>query len=174
MELRTRFRQLRLPLLAACILTLSACYEASDMPRPGSTEHDDATVQTTLAALDDVRLPPEELADLYLDDAVILRPGLPVVRGREAIIELMKEQAAGPALNMTHRMDELTRFKDVLIVQGGVTGTAQPADGSGPFPFSTQNIIIFKRDSELQPKIWKVIYNAAPPETPDEADATTE
>lgn len=110
-------------------------------------------------------MPAVTLADLYMDDAVILQPGQPVVRGRAAIIALMKQQAAGPALDMRHRIDEYTAFADIIVVQGGVTGMARPADGSGPFPFATKNLILFKRNAAGEPKIWKVIFNPAPSKT---------
>ena len=155
------FRKLHIA-LAAASLALSGCGEFKDVHHPGSPEHDDFSVRNTIQTLDQTTLPAEQLADLYLDDAVILRPGLPEVRGRAAIVALMKEQAAGPALEMTHRIDEIARFDDVIVVQGGVTGEARPADGSGPFPFATQNLIVFKRNGKEVPKIWKVIYNAAP------------
>ncbi|MEM7689265.1 MAG: nuclear transport factor 2 family protein [Pseudomonadota bacterium] len=148
----------------AALLVLSACADVRDAPVSASAEADALAVEKFLATLDKTTLPADTLADLYLEDAVILRPGLPEVRGREAIVALMKEQAAGPALEMTHRADEITRFDDILVVQGGVTGVARPTDGSGPFPFATQNIILFKRDAQGEPKIWKVIFNAAPQE----------
>ncbi|MEM7701506.1 MAG: hypothetical protein AAF251_06165 [Pseudomonadota bacterium] len=171
MGLKTECIQAR-SALAAAMLALGGCAGAVEEPVIPSAENDRQAVSEILGKLDQTTLPAETLADLYLDDAVILRPGLPEVRGREAIVELMKEQAAGPALEMTHRMDELTRFDDALVVQGGVTGSAKPDDVSGPFPFATQNVLIFKRDPQGIPKIWKVIYNAAPHEAQDEA--TTE
>lgn len=119
-------------------------------------------VEAVLSKLDQTRLPADELADLYLDDAVILQPGEPEVQGRDAIMELMEAQAAGPELAMRHRIDDYTQFDDLIVVQGGVTGEARPSDGSGPFAFATKNVILFRQDELGTWRIWKVIFNSAP------------
>ncbi|MEM1050759.1 MAG: hypothetical protein AAGI28_01555 [Pseudomonadota bacterium] len=147
--------------IGTAVFVLSGCEYSEDVHHLSGEDHDEISIRATLAQLDNVAQPAEDLADLYLDDAVILQPGQVEVRGREAIMELMRAQADGPELEMKHRIDELAWFEDVIIVQGGVTGVARPDDGSGPYPFATQNLIVFKRAPDGRARIWKVIYNSA-------------
>ena len=149
--------------ILGAVLILAAC-TAQPVPSQPDEAATKASIEAILAQLDQVERPAEELADLYTDDAVILRPGLPQVRGRDAVVALMEEQASGPELDMTHRLDEFRVHGDLIVVQGGVTGEARPADGSGPFAFATQNLILLKRQADGQLKIRRVIFNAAPPE----------
>ncbi|MEL7446725.1 MAG: nuclear transport factor 2 family protein [Pseudomonadota bacterium] len=140
---------------------LAGCGTSDEETGDAQRLSDRTKVEMILATLDQTTLPAEQLADLYHEDAVILQPGQPEVRGRNAIIDLMNAQAAGPALDMEHRIDDYSAFAEIIVVQGGVTGTGQPETGE-PFEFATKNVIIFKRDGDEEPKIWKVIFNNAP------------
>jgi uncharacterized protein (TIGR02246 family) len=148
--------------LACAASVLGACSQEQAQTAIVDELADRQAAEQILATLDQTTLSAETLANLYLDDAIILQPGQAAVQGRDAIVELMEAQAAGPALDMTHRIDDFAAFGEVVVVQGGVEGVARPGDGSGPFPFETKNLILLKRDGEGGLKIWKVIFNSAP------------
>ena len=69
----------------------------------------------------------EAVVDAYTDDARILLPGLPPVRGRDAISALFRTSLANGPSNITFSTDELWDCGDIVIdvgtyASGGETG----------------------------------------------------
>lgn len=129
---------------------------------PAPPDDDRADVLALLAGLDDLSRTPEEMLTLYTEDVVILPPDEPEIRGQAALLAHLSGFGEGLDLTLRHEPVEITSFDEIVIVQGRVVGTASPAGDPQSWPFETKNIILMKRTASGL-KVWKVIYNAAPP-----------
>jgi uncharacterized protein (TIGR02246 family) len=69
------------------------------------------------------------VADAYTEDARILFPGLPTVRGRAAITELFRETLASGPTRMTFRTEEVWESGDIVVD----VGTYTSGDASGKY-----------------------------------------
>ncbi|MGF1543916.1 MAG: YybH family protein [Parvularculaceae bacterium] len=146
--------------VAACavVLLTSCAHQTSSF----DDARDARRVRAIFEDLDDRSLPAGEQIRNYTDDVVLLEPDEPEVRGLDALEARLSEFGRGVDLATSHEIVELTSFDDIVVVQGKVTGTAQPDGDPNAYAFETKNIIIFKRSRDGGLKIWKVIYNAAP------------
>ena len=125
-------------------------------------DQDRETVVSILSDLDDPALLPAEQLKNYVSDAVILAPGQAEIRGHAAIEQHLADARQSARIEMRHDIVELSAFEDIVLVQGGATGTAQPHGDPNRYPFETKSQIMFKRMADGSLKIWKVIYNDAP------------
>ncbi len=132
-------------------------------PRFNATS-DRQSVEEILADLDDLSLSPKEQLKNYTKDSVILVPNKKEIKGSNALLSHLSDFGEGVDLSISHQIVEFNAFKDIVIVQGRVVGTAKPDNDPNTYPFETKNIILFKRTKDDELKIWKVIYNAAPVE----------
>ncbi|MEL7488571.1 MAG: hypothetical protein AAGJ87_15305, partial [Pseudomonadota bacterium] len=123
---------------------------------------DAESVRFVFSQLDDRSLSVEQQLRNYTRDAVILAPDQAAIRGAEDLRAHLSASGRGVAIQTRHEIVELKSLAELVVVEGKVTGTAQPDGDPNIYAFETKNIIIFKRTGEGALKIWKVIYNAAP------------
>ncbi|MHA7901469.1 MAG: Cif family virulence factor [Henriciella sp.] len=141
---------------------ISACVAIDFDEATADRETDRQMVMEVFQRLDNISLPTDlKLLD-YTRDAVILVPDEKEIRGLDEIEAHLSTFGNGVELQTKHSIVELTSFEEIIAVQGRVTGTARPHDQNDVFQFETKNLILFRRTSDDQLKVWKVIYNSAP------------
>ncbi len=103
------------------------------------------------------------LASLYADDAVLMPPGMPLVRGRAAVDAAAKSIAArGGLLHFDPPVVEVTGTH--AHAAGTYTVTVSAADAQGSMVFHAKYLTVFKRVG----KDWKIAYDM---QNADEAPA---
>jgi len=105
------------------------------------------------------------LADFYADDAVMMTPGGPSVKGKDAIRTGLKEMIADPALNLKFKADrvEVSKGGDLGYTQGTYTltmtnpATHKPMDDHGSY------VTTYRKQGD---GAWKAVADIATSEVP--------
>jgi uncharacterized protein (TIGR02246 family) len=102
--------------LLAAALMLTAC-----KTHPGKAEAEQAIrAQQTQLNQDYASKDPEKVAAHYADDAVLAIPGAPVIKGKPAIHQAIKQMETDPALKVTWHPEriEVADSGDLAVVEG--------------------------------------------------------
>ncbi len=119
-------------------------------------------IEKILAVLDNNALTVEEQLEVYDDAVVHMAPGSQVNFGKEALRVYLNEQRQYGSAEMQHKIVEMEAYEDLVLMQGEVTGTFYPKDGTRPVEFKTKNLFVFDSKEGVL-KIKKIIYNTSPP-----------
>ncbi len=152
-----RFHQLAIRLAAAFLVVLTSAATARQTPSAFSfsVEEDTRMVRAVLARIDaDVTD-----TDIYVDDVVHMAQGSRAITNRAELRRVLLEEASHGRLIMTHAIDTLHSYPDMVLVRGHVIGSFQPNDGGAPSPFETNNMMTFRRMPDGSLKVWQVIFN---------------
>lgn len=102
---------------------------------------------------------------LYTDDAMVLPPGAPLVKGRAAIQQFWNDMSAWSIKDVKLTTAQLDVFGDVAIETGGYSMKVTPPGASAPMEDVGKFIVVWKRQKDGSWKIYRDMFNAdsAPP-----------
>jgi ketosteroid isomerase-like protein len=92
---------------------------------------------------------------LYVEDIVFMAPGEKTITNKE---DLFTENPKGQ-VDMHHEITWIQSYADIVIVRATNKGDFHPNDSNESFPFTTNNLIVFRRIEDGSLKIWQIIYN---------------
>jgi len=158
-------------LLAACgaavvALSMAAC---NTTPPPAPDTHD-ADVKAisdieTKANADWASKNIDGLVAFYADDAVLMAPGGPPAKGKDAIRNGLKEMIADPALNLKFKADkiEVAKSGDVGYTQGSYTMTMTNPATKKPMEDHGSYVTAYRKQADGS---WKAVADIATSEVP--------
>ncbi len=138
---------------------------AGETPAPAAAEEegDEAAIRRLLEEIiaADNRGDLETVADLYADDALLLPPGSPPVRGREAIRAHYTAIFNASRLKLAAESLETLVAGDWAIDRGVTAGLVIPKETGEPRTVNDAYLMILRRDPDGAWRIWRLIWNAA-------------
>jgi len=157
-------------LLAICgaavvALSMAACYTA---PPPAPPDTHDADVKAisdieTKANADWASKNADALVAFYADDAVLMTPGGPAAKGKDAISAGLKQMLADPALSLKFKADKVDVSGSLGYTQGTYTmtmtnpATKKPMDDHGSY------VTTYRKQADGS---WKAVADIATSEVP--------
>jgi uncharacterized protein (TIGR02246 family) len=150
-------KTLLVSLSSLLLVALTACTSA---PPPPAV--DVAAEQTKLRDLESGWVKDAAAKDLeksvahYADDAVLMMPGAPAAKGKDAIRAAWKGLLADPNLKLTFSADrvEISQAGDLATTQGSYTMTVTNPKTKKPVEDKGSYVTVFKKQSDGS---WKVI-----------------
>lgn len=132
----------------------------------GGTEADRAAIAALHRADEAASLAGDNraLRALMSDEAVVLAPGAPALRGREALDRAFGQGGAAgeEVLAYAFRWEELTILGDLAIEWGRIEGRSRPAGTGGPGRAEAHNVLRVLRREAGGWKVFRTIWNDAP------------
>ena len=104
--------------------------------------------------------------DLVDDDAIWLPPNEPAVFGKEAVRGWLDFENYDYEVKIT--IEEIQVHGDWALKREFWEGINIPKDGSPRTAFSNKNLVLLRRSSDGQWKIWYAIFNSILPLVPSE------
>ncbi len=89
------------------------------------------------------------------DDVVVLVPGTPLVKGKEACRELYKNFLSMGRWAFRHEHEGATATGDVVILHGVSRGTLTPA-GAQPSGFANNFVLVLRRQADGKFRFWRI------------------
>jgi uncharacterized protein (TIGR02246 family) len=153
---------------AVVVLSMTGCNPAPPVAPPPDTHDADVKAISDLEAQQVANFAAKNLDGLagsYADDAVLMTPGAPSVKGKDAIRNGLKEMIADPALNLKFKADRVDVAKggDLGYTQGTYTltvtnpATHKPIDDHGSY------VTTYRRQADGS---WKAVADIATSELP--------
>jgi uncharacterized protein (TIGR02246 family) len=99
----------------------------------------------------------EHFATFYAADGVLMVPGAPAIRGREAIEAAVREMMAAPGFHLTFSSDkvEVARSGELAAESGTYQLTTNDAQGN-PQTEIGKYVVVWKKQAD---GMWKVAYD---------------
>jgi uncharacterized protein (TIGR02246 family) len=152
---------------AVVVMSLSGC-NPPPPPAPPDTHDADVKAISDLEAQQVANFAAKNLDGLsgsYADDAVLMTPGGPSVKGKDAIRNGLKEMVADPALNLKFKADrvDVAKSGDLGYTQGTYTltvtnpATHKPMDDHGSY------VTTYRKQADGS---WKAVADIATSEVP--------
>jgi uncharacterized protein (TIGR02246 family) len=110
------------------------------------------------------------MADLYEADAWLMTAGVPLLRGRDAILDYFRGRVALPVdARWAFREEDLSIDGDTGTLVSQYWLTVTPKAGGAARSFAGRSLLVYKRGEDGRWRIWRDMDNAAPdvPATPD-------
>jgi uncharacterized protein (TIGR02246 family) len=107
----------------------------------------------------------DELAGSYADGAVLMTPGGPPMKGKDAIRDALKAMVADPALNLKFKADmvEVAKSGDVGYTQGSYTMTMTNPVTKKPMDDHGSYVTTYRKQADGS---WKAVADIATSEVP--------
>jgi len=152
---------------AVVVISIAAC-NPSPPPAPPDTHDADVKAISDMEAkqvADFAAKNIDALAGFYADDAVLMTPGGPAAKGREAIRNGLKEMVADPALNLKFKPDmvEVAKSGDVGYTQGTYTLTMTNPMTHKPMDDHGSYVTTYRKQADGS---WKAVADIATSEVP--------
>ena len=91
------------------------------------------------------------------DDAVALTPGLPLIKGKQAVKEFYAGVLAMGKSEFSHLYDGADLAGDVVVLYGLATGKTTLKDGTVT-ALANNFLIVMKRQADGKMKCWRVAF----------------
>jgi ketosteroid isomerase-like protein len=92
----------------------------------------------------------------YAEDAVLMSPGVPMRKGKAAILASYLEEDKRDIEHIeTSVVEDVRVAGNLAVARGEDTGTETPRSGGGPVPYSLKWLMAFERQAD---GTWKCIY----------------
>lgn len=113
----------------------------------------------------------DEIASHYSDDAVLMLPGTPVAKGKDAIRNSLKDflQDKNAALTFTAETTDVAKSGDIAYTQGTYSLTSTDPRSKKPITQTGDYVTVYKKQSDGSWKAVEDISTAGPPATPPPA-----
>jgi ketosteroid isomerase-like protein len=125
-------------------------------PNLTSYKEDIAKVGKALKVLDGSNV--DSTLNVFSDDFVHMEQGKRAVTKKADLRKVLERGASYGETKMVHEALSVNSYHDVVLTRGRVKGTWTSPKGES-FPFETNNIITFRRETDGQLKVWQVIFN---------------
>jgi ketosteroid isomerase-like protein len=145
----------------ALIVSVLAATLAWSAPRYRDYAEDRAQIQAIFAAHDRLQPGLEEYMSHVAEDIVLMPNGSPVVEGKAAYLQHVKDFYAAGTIQIRHELIEAYSFPDVVVARGRAVGTFTPPGGAES-SFETRNMFVFRRLKDGSLQVWQIIFNDAP------------
>lgn len=100
----------------------------------------------------------EGMLELYADDAVVMPPNHPVVRGKDELLSFMR--SFPKVTRAEFRVDEVDGYGDVAYVVGRYSMTLEPDGAPGPVDDEGKYIEIRRRQPDGSWRLARDIFNS--------------
>jgi uncharacterized protein (TIGR02246 family) len=152
---------------AVVALSISACNQAPP-PAPPDTHDADVKAISDMEAkqvTDFAAKNIDALAGYYADDAVLMTPGGPSAKGKDAIRNGLKEMIADPAMKLNFKADrvEVAKSGDVGYTQGTYTLTVTNPATKKPIEDHGSYVTTYRKQADGS---WKAVADIATSEVP--------
>lgn len=119
------------------------------------TRKDEVMVRAILKKID------TDVSDMsvYDNDVVHMAQGSRAITSKSELANVLKAESSYGKTVMTHEIVSIDSYNAIVLVRGRVKGMFYPPDNKGGFPFETNNMMTFKRQTDGSLKIWQVIFN---------------
>ncbi|MEO8099754.1 MAG: SgcJ/EcaC family oxidoreductase [Acidobacteriota bacterium] len=156
-----------LPCACIFVLSLTACTQAPLPPAPDTRAADEKVLRdldaSSLAAWKSKDA--DKVAAFYADDATVVLPNAPAIRGKEAIRSGLKDAFTDPnfKLDFSATGAEAGLGSDIGYVKGTYAVTASDAKTKAPMLEKGNYLIVYKKQADGS---WKILNDFASPEAP--------
>jgi len=152
---------------AAVALSIAACNTAAP-PAPPDTHDADVKAISDMEAkqvADFAAKNIDALAGFYADDAVLMTPGGPAAKGKDAIRDGLKQMIADPAMKLSFKADhvEVAKSGDVGYTQGTYTLTVTNPATKKPIEDHGSYVTTYRKQADGS---WKAVADIATSEVP--------
>ena len=103
----------------------------------------------------------ETVMSLYADDAVLLPPGEPPVRGRGVIRQRYEAIFSSSTLALVGTVESLRVAGDLAVVRGATSGTVTSKTGGGELKVDDKYVMVLERSDAGRWLIAELMWNRA-------------
>jgi ketosteroid isomerase-like protein len=145
----------------ALLLSALAATLAWSAPKDGAFPEDSQRIRAIFAAHDRLQPGLEEYMGHVADDLILMPNGGPLVEGKAAYLQHVKDFYAAGTIQIRHELVEAYSYPEVVIARGRAVGTFTPPGGTAS-AFETRNMFVFRRLKDGSLKVWQIIFNNVP------------
>lgn len=160
-------RSYAVSIAAGLLVLLSGCAQAPPPPPPDTRAADEKTIRDGEVAwnADWAAKDVEKIVAHYADDATLMVPGAPAMKGKDAIRTGLKPVAAdaNTALTFTATSVEVSKGSDIAYTQGTYSMTTTDGKTKKPVTEKGTYVTVYKKQAD---GAWKAIQDINTPEAP--------
>ena len=156
---------MKIAIAAGFLLLLSGCTQAPPPAPPDTSAADEKAIRDGEVAwnADWASKDVEKIAAHYADDATLMIPGAPLMKGKDAIKAGFKPMTADTNLALTFSASSVAVSKDIAYTQGSYTLTSTDGKTKKPVSEKGSYVTIYKKQADGS---WKAIEDINAPEAP--------